>query len=150
MEKYFSVSVEGIDKAGKYQVLKYLDILGKHKYVLMDRGLMSNITYSRMFKRGYSYDINQFNNWIFVHLYCDKADWEVRCKMTNEPVIDFKKNIDAFEETAEEFKKFGFHVLSFNTTDLTPYNVAKQVIAYIDKLNKQVEEDSRQLEFDFH
>lgn len=143
MEKYFSVSVEGIDKSGKYQVLKYLDILGKHKYVLMDRGLMSNITYARMFERGYSYDIDQFKKWIFVHLYCDKADWEVRCKLTNEPTIDYKKNIDAFEETVEEFKMFGFHVLSFNTTNLTPYNVAKQVIAYIDKLNKQDEEKNK-------
>lgn len=149
MLKYYCISCEGIDKSGKYQVLKYLDILGKHKYVLMDRGLMSNITYARMFNRSYTYDINQFKYWIFVHLYCDKADWEVRCKLTNEPTIDYKKNIDAFEETTKEFKKHGFHVLSFNTTNLTPYNVAKQVIAYIDKLNRQEEEKNKQLEFDF-
>lgn len=136
MEKqFFSISVEGIDKSGKYQVLKYLDILGKHEYVLMDRGLISNITYARMFNRRYMYNINQFKNWVFVHLYCDKTDWEVRCKLTNEPAIDYKENIEAFDKTVSEFKKLGFHVLSFNTSYLTPYNVAKQVMAYIDNLN---------------
>lgn len=137
--KTYCISFEGIDKAGKWQVLKYVDILANHKYVLMDRGLMSNITYARIYKRDYQYDVSQFKDWVFVYLFCDEDDWNVRCKLTNEPAIDYTKHKLEFDKTYEMFTKAGFKTLSANTSHITPYNLALEIIRQIEELNKAQE-----------
>ena len=137
--KTYCISFEGIDKAGKWQVMKYVDILANHKYVLMDRGLMSNITYARIFKRDYQYDIAQFKDWVFVYLFCDEDDWNVRCKLTNEPAIDYTKHKLEFDKTYEMFTKAGFKTLSANTSHMTPYDLATEIIRQIEELNKAQE-----------
>ena len=137
--KYYSISFEGIDKAGKWQVLKYVDMLSNHKYVLMDRGLMSNITYARIFKRDYQYDVEQFKDWVFVYLFCDEDDWNVRCKLTNEPAIDYTKHRLEFDKTYEAFTKAGFKTISANTSHITPYDLAKEIIHQLEELNKAQE-----------
>ena len=58
MLKRYCIEFEGIDRSGKNVVSKYVNILGKYKYVLMDRGLLSNITYARMNGRDYEYDVS--------------------------------------------------------------------------------------------
>ena len=135
--KHYCISFEGIDKTGKELVGKYVDILGKHKYVLMDRGLISNITYARMYGREYEYDVEQFRNWVFVHLVCDEADWKVRCKLTKEPEIDFFKNTNEFAATFKNFRDLGFNVLTFNTSHYTPYDIATMIIQHMEKLNEE-------------
>lgn len=135
--KYYSIEFEGIDKSGKELVGKYVDILGNHKYVLMDRGLISNITYARMYSRDYEYDVEQFRNWVFVHLVCDEADWEVRCKLTKEPKIDFYKHTNEFATTFKSFRDMGFNVLTFNTSHNTPYDIAKMIIEHLESLNEE-------------
>ena len=137
--KTYCISFEGIDKTGKWQVMKYVDILANHKYVLMDRGLMSNITYARIFKRDYQYDVAQFKDWVFVYLFCDEDDWNVRCKLTNEPAIDYTKHKLEFDKTYEMFTKAGFKTLSANTSHITPYNLALEIIRQIEELNKAQE-----------
>lgn len=127
----YMVAVEGIDKVGKEQVLKYLDILGKHKYVLMDRGLISNIAYSKIYGRDYIYDLDQMKDWTFVYLVCDKEDWEVRCKMTNEPKIDYDKHKKAFDEVVDNMIDKGFNVFIYNTTKYTPYYIATQLMNFL-------------------
>lgn len=135
MEKYYCIEFEGIDKSGKELVGKYVDILGNHKYVLMDRGLMSNITYSRIFHRDFEYDVEQFRNWIFVCLTCDEEDWKIRCKLTNEPDIDYEYNVAEFNKTREMFEKNNFKVIYINTSHVTPYDAAKYIISSIETLN---------------
>lgn len=137
--KTYSISFEGIDKVGKWQVLKYVDLLANHKYVLMDRGLMSNITYARIFKRDYQYDLEQFKDWIFVYLFCDEDDWNIRCKLTNEPAIDYTKHRLEFDKTYDMFTKAGFKTMSANTSHVTPYDLAKEIIRQIEELNKAEE-----------
>ena len=97
MLDFYCISVEGIDKTGKELIRKYLDILGKHKYVLMDRGIISNVAYAKLWHRSYSYELSVFKDWLFVYLTTDKEDWEVRCKLTNEPKIDYDLNKSIFD-----------------------------------------------------
>ena len=62
MLNFYCISVEGIDKTGKELIRKYLDILGKHKYVLMDRGIISNVAYAKLWHRPYSYELSVFKD----------------------------------------------------------------------------------------
>jgi len=136
MKKYFCINVEGIDKAGKQQILDYLKYLGKCEYVLMDRGIMSNITYSRIYNRNYEYDVSQFKNWVFVYLVCDKDDWDIRCKLTNEPKIDYGYQLDEFNKTFYDFQNKGFKIMFLNTSHITPYDAALKILDYMNKLNE--------------
>lgn len=135
MNKYYCISFEGLDRTGKGQIGKYVDILGKHKYVLMDRGIMSNITYARMYGRDYQYDIDQFKPWTFAYFVCDEEDWQVRCKMSNEPAIDFVQNLEEFEKTRMMFEQKGFDVLFINTSRISPYDAALKIIQHMEKKN---------------
>ena len=137
MTKYHHIYLDAIDKAGKNIVGKYIDQLGKHFYTISDRGIISNVTFSRMFNRGYEYDLEQYRDCVFVYLTVDKPDWLIRCKLTNEPKIDYELNRSQFDQTVKDFKDKDFRVLEFNTSELTPYQVAKQVIAYMENLNEQ-------------
>ena len=141
MLNFYCISVEGIDKTGKELIRKYLDILGKHKYVLMDRGIISNVAYAKLWHRPYSYELSVFKDWLFVYLTTDKEDWEVRCKLTNEPKIDYDLNKSIFDETVNEFVKLGFQTLTFNTSQMTPYSIAKAIITYMESYeqNRKVE-----------
>lgn len=131
--KKFSLEFEGIDRSGKNIVSKYVNILGKYKYVLMDRGLMSNITYARINNRPYEYDVEQFRNWTIIYLVCDKEDWEVRCKIDNEPKIDYDLHLAEFNKTAKILDDAGVEILVYNTSKYTPYAIAKDIIKYMEQ-----------------
>lgn len=136
MLKYYCISCEGIDKSGKEIIRKYINILGNYKYVLMDRGLLSNITYSRLNNRNYEYDLNAYTNWIIVYLIVDKEDWKIRCKLTGEKEIDYDLHMKEFSKTAIELDKSGIKILVYNTSQYTPYIIAKDVIHYMENINK--------------
>lgn len=135
MSKIYSISIDGIDKAGKGSVEDYVKILGNYKYVVLDRGLVSNMAYSKKFNRQYDYDIEQFRNWLFVWLVCDEEDWNIRCKLTNEPKISYADDINMFKDEFYTLATKGFHVLQLNTSQLTPYVCAKLIIQKIEELN---------------
>ena len=135
MIQNYYISFEGIDKSGKDIVRKYVNILGNYKYVLMDRGLLSNIVYSKLYNRDYNYDITQFKQWIIVLLKPEYEDWKIRCKLTNEAYINYDENIKLFNQYAKELQNNGIKILEYNTTKLTPYTIAKNIIENIEKLN---------------
>lgn len=134
-DKWFTISLEGIDKAGKGLILNYLKHIGKYKYVILDRGLVSNIVFSEIYGRDYQYDREQYKNVVFVYLTVDVEDWLVRCKMSNEPTIDFRLNQLLFKRAIDEFKQDGFKVLEYNTTKMTAYQIAKNIIDQVEELN---------------
>ena len=136
MDKYNSIFVDGIDKSGKNLIVKYIHNLSNHRYMAYDRGLLSNITYARMFKRDTQYDVSQYAPFIFVYLFCDEDDWNIRCKLTNEPAIEYTKHRLEFDKTYDMFTKAGFKTLSANTSHITPYDLAKEIIRQVDELNK--------------
>lgn len=137
MLKHYCISCEGIDKSGKELIGKYVNILGNYKYVLMDRGLLSNITYARMNNRSYEYDLNSFSNWIIAYLIVDKQDWKIRCKLANEPEIDYDQHIKEFNKTAIELDKAGIPILVYNTSKYTPYSIAVDIIHYMNDCEKK-------------
>lgn len=143
MLKRYCISFEGIDKSGKELVGKYVNILGKYKYVLMDRGLLSNITYARMNDRKYEYNLDSYTNWIIVYLTVDKADWEVRCKLAHEEPINYEQHINEFNATALALDKAGIPILVYNTSVYTPYAIAKDIIHYMEDREKEDNEQPK-------
>ena len=143
MLKHYCISCEGIDKSGKEIIGKYINILGKYKYVLMDRGLLSNITYARMNYRDYEYNLDSYTNWIIVYLIVDKEDWKVRCKLANEPEIDYDLHMKEFNRTAFELDKAGIPIFVYNTSVYTPYSIAKDIIRCMEDKEKEDNEQSK-------
>lgn len=133
-KEFYCISFEGIDKSGKEIVKKYVDILGKHRYVLMDRGIISNRAYSRLYSRDYDYDVSIFKKWIFIYLTCDKDDWNIRCKLNNEAPINYDEHRHLFDREVMQMKQDGFIVLEYNTSEKTPYMIAMDILQNIDNL----------------
>jgi len=132
------IAFEGIDKTGKEIVKRYVDYLGNRKYVLVDRGIISNLVYNnKIFNRNYYYDLNDFKSWLFVYLIADETDIEIRCKLTNEQKYDIKSHLNAFNSTIEELKEYGFNILTINTSHTTPYDAAQEILKYIENFNKE-------------
>lgn len=134
--KFTNICIDGIDKSGKNIVAEYIKQLSNHKYTVFDRGVISEITYSRLFGRNQTFDIAPYKRFVFINLLVDEEDWKIRCKMTNEPKIDYVKNVEAFNETISQFKQNEYIVLKFNTSQLTPYAIAKAVIKFMEEMNQ--------------
>lgn len=136
--KHYTVIFDGIDRSGKTSMRYYLGKMSGHRLITYDRGIISNMAWDIMMGRPVSfnaYDLEQWKDAVFVHLYVEKEDWEIRCKMTNEPVIDYETHMSAYEQMFDEFKKCGMHVLEYNTTQTTAYHISKDIMHYLDKLN---------------
>lgn len=133
--KYFSIEIDGIDKTGKDTLWHYIDYVSGRKYVINSRGVISQIAYSTLYKRPYEYDLTNYNNVVVVYLTADEDDWKIRCKITNEPTIDYATNINVFNSVKEQVKTAGLHVIEFNTSHMTPYQIAVEVCKYMDELN---------------
>lgn len=129
------ISIEGIDKAGKGIVFKYIQELGKHQHVLLDRGPLSNYVFSKMFHRDFTYDIESFKNILFVFLDIAYDDWLIRCKMTNEKAILFDGHYQAYIDGIVDFEEKECTFLRYNTSMMTPYQIAKDVLKKFDELN---------------
>lgn len=146
--KHYMVSIEGIDKCGKGTVGQYLKILGNYKYVLLDRGLLSNIAYSKLHGRGYQYDLSQYKNVVVVYLVVEYEDWKVRCKISNEPKIDFAAHIKAFNDAAAELDAAGIKVLVYSTSKHNPYLIAKDILKYLENADSEEQKKSEEQEKD--
>ena len=135
--KYYSIEVDGIDKTGKDILERYIAYLGKFKYIVNVRGILSQIAYADLYKRDYAYDLQSEQNNIIVYLTADEADWSIRCKLTHEPKIDYTENITVFNNARDLLIKKGLTVLEYNTSKMTPYEIANCIINYMEKLNKE-------------
>ena len=133
---YYCISIEGIDKTGKQLIGKYIDILSNHKYVIMDKGLLSNIAYSQLNNRNYIYSIYAYTNWVIVYLTVDKPDWEIRCKIANKQLIDYDLYTSEFNKTARVLDSVGVPIIVYNTSNQTPYLIAQDVIKYLEFLEE--------------
>lgn len=98
--KVFNIELDGIDKCGKDSVRPYVFYLEPGKYLCRVRGLISQIAYAKLYKRNIEWDGADYaKNTLFVLLEVDKQDWEIRCKLTNEPNTGF-----TYEEMTQAFK----------------------------------------------
>lgn len=118
------ITIDGVDRTGKNTLHGYLARVTNHKYVITDRGILTQIAYNEKFNRGVTYNINNYKNNIIVYLYAEPEDLEIRCKLTNEPPFDIKSDLELFTRRLEELKSNGFIVYCYNTSILTPYTIA--------------------------
>lgn len=142
--KVFNIELDGIDKCGKDSVRPYVFYLEPGKYLCRARGLISQIAYAKLYKRNIEWDGADYaKNTLFVLLEVDKQDWEIRCKLTNEPNTDFtyEEMTQAFKlalyELKERFDVPENHILVFNTSEYTPYAIADEIKTHLEYLNNQ-------------
>ena len=131
------IEIEGVDKTGKDTVLKYIEQMTNYKYVLHSRGFVSQIVYSKIYKRNYNYTdvINDNKNTLIIYLTCSKSDLEIRHKISKEPKIDINRDIEAFDNVINDLSNAGFMTLVFNTSDMTPYKIALAVLDFLEVVN---------------
>lgn len=142
--KIFNIELDGIDKCGKDSVRPYVFYLEPGKYLCRARGLISQITYAKLYKRNIEWDGADYaKNTLFVLLEVNKHDWEIRCKLTNEPNTGF-----TYEEMTQAFKLALYElkecfdvpenqILVFNTSEYTPYAIADEIKTHLEYLNNQ-------------
>lgn len=142
--KVFNIELDGIDKCGKDSVRPYVFYLEPGKYLCRTRGLISQIAYAKLYKRNIEWDGADYaKNTLFVLLEVDKQDWEIRCKLTNEPNTGFtyEEMTQAFKlalyELKERFDVPENHILVFNTSEYTPYAIADEIKTHLEYLNNQ-------------
>ena len=135
--KYFSICIDGIDKTGKDTLLGFIDLLSNHKYVINVRGMLSQLAFAELFNREYNYDISIQQYILNVLLTANKEDWEVRCKLTKEPKINYEINCIAFEKAYKLLKENNLPVVRYNTSEMTPFMIAKEIIKYLEKLDEE-------------
>lgn len=135
--KYYSVCLEGIDKTGKDTIWKYVDYISGRNLVINSRGVVSQIAYNELYNRNSTYDLEQQANILHVLLTVDKPDWEIRCKITKEPKIPYEENVEVFEKAFKLIEDNGFPAMRFNTSEMTPYQIAIKIVEKINKLNKE-------------
>lgn len=141
--KVFNIELDGIDKCGKDSVRPYVFYLEPGKYLCRARGLISQIAYAKLYKRDIEWDgIDYTKNTLFVLLKVDKQDWEIRCKLTNEPNTGFTYEemtnafFDAMLELQKRFNITSEQIMQFNTSNMSPYYIAKCVCDRLKSLNE--------------
>lgn len=130
---HYTIYFEGIDKSGKDLVASYVIQLSKYKYIVNCRGVITQIAYDKLYNRNCEYDLSNQENTINVLLYVDKDDWEIRCKLTTEPKISYEDNVAAFEY-AKKIVKGKIILLEYNTSKMTPYQIAKDVVDIVNSI----------------
>lgn len=132
------LTIDGADRTGKNTIHRYIAELSNHKYVITDRGILTQIVYSYKYQRGYDYDLDLYKNNIIIYLTADERDLEIRSKITNEPEFDIKKDLQLFNDFKNFLISKGFIVLQYNTSVMTPYQIAMAVVTELS--NKDYEQ----------
>lgn len=143
--KVFNIEFDGIDKCGKDTVKSQIWYFAPGMYLPRARGLISQLAYAKLYKRDVNYDVERgyVMNTLFVLLEVDKQDWEIRCKLTNEPSMDFtyEEMTQAFKlalyELKERFNVPEDRILVFNTSEYTSYTIASIITTRLEYLNNQ-------------
>lgn len=134
--KYYRIAIDGIDKSGKDVIQPYMYYLADAKYLCRTRGIISILVYNKMYNRENEYDYEEAEKLTLnVLLTVNKEDWEMRCKIAEEPYINYEVHSAAFNEVYEELKAKNLPVLTFNTSEMTPFQIAKEIANHMTKLN---------------
>ena len=132
--KIDTIVLEGIDKTGKDTIQKYIYHLKKGRYAVYNRGNISNAAYDKIFNRNEYIERDLPYNFLYILLTVDPDDLKIRFEINNEPKIDREYHAEVFHEIFYRLTE-GHYRLEFNTTEVTAYNIAKQVIEYCDNIN---------------
>lgn len=130
--KYWNLELDGPDKTGKSTICKYITQLSNYRFATHDRGYMTQVAYSKKFNRDYDFVLPNKDT-VFILLTVNEKEHEIRCKMHNEPHINFKEDMQLFTEVYQKLVSLGYKCLYYNTSKLTAYEIAKSIIHEIDK-----------------
>lgn len=133
--RIYQIFLDGIDKTGKDLIRTYIFYLGKGRYICNARGIMSMRVYADLYKRPYEYIDESQKDCLNVLLTVDKEDWEVRCKAANEDMTNYEVETTLFEKEFNKLVKKNYYTLKFDTSHMTPYMIAKQIVEYMEKIN---------------
>lgn len=130
------IEIEGCDKTGKNTLVPYLDYLSNRTIPISTRGLLSTIVYDKMYRHDLSDEkinkmIEDNKNTLIILLHSFTEDLEIRFKMCDEPPININENIDTFAKYAGMLVDKGITVAMYNTSKMTPYMIAKDVMKII-------------------
>jgi len=150
----FEVEFDGIDKCGKDTLVHTMFKVFPNVCAYQARGLQSQIAYSKLYGRDWSYPVTEgyVSNLLSIYLDVDEDDWIKRLKDSNEIennknrsdvdfVSDYKKHKDAFEYawntilSLDSTKNYQDHFLKINTSQYSPQQIAEIVADRIKKLN---------------
>lgn len=132
--KLLLVEVEGVDKCGKDVVKDYIIHLSNYKYMVHSRGVLSNMAYADRYNRNYDYELAYRP--IIIYLTCEEEDRQVRCKMTREKHIDVEADKMYFDKYANILENQGVTIWRYNTSEMTPYLIAKDVINKLEQYER--------------
>ena len=135
--KYYVVSLDGCDKTGKTSLVQYLARLSNFTLNILDRGPITNIVWNKIQNRDVVYDLDMWKSTLFVRLTVNIEDWKIRCKVHNEPPMpeSFHFMTNAYDIVFEEFRQKGFQTMTFNTSQMTQWEISNAIIKKLDELN---------------
>jgi len=148
--KVFEVEFDGIDKCGKDTLVQTMFKVFPNYCAYQARGLQSQIAYSHLYDRPWSYPVTDGykENALFVYLDVEKEDWLQRLKDSNEIennknrsdvdfVEDYERHRGAFEYAWELMNDpvYTSHFMKINTSEYSPVEIAEMVAARLKELN---------------
>ena len=139
--RYYRAYIDGIDKTGKDLICTYVSELSNHKYLVKPRGIISMMAYSKIYNREYVYDLEKEKDVLNVLLTVNYEDWKVRCKLNKEKDVtndDYDYHSSTFKSYYDLLKHHDFPTLIYNTSELTPYNIAKDIVKHLDMMNGEL------------
>lgn len=128
-----ALEIEGMDKTGKDTIASYIGLLSNYKYTINVRGILTQIVYNDKFNRNNDYVLPYIPFIVFLDV--DNTDHAVRCSITKEPKINIDKDREVYHAYIDELRKIGATVLEYNTSEMTPIQIAKDVISYLNTID---------------
>ena len=132
-----TIVLDGIDKCGKNLLMGVLANLDR-KYILVCRGLQSCLSYDEIYDRPrVKYDFQSHRNELFVFLDIEENDWKIRCKLTNEPKIDYNEHNSVFQKTFDVLANSGLTTFRVYPSKDSVYQMAKAILDFADEMNTE-------------
>ena len=128
-----AIEIEGMDKTGKDTLAKYLGLMANYAYTINVRGILTQLVYNDKFGRNNMYALPYRPFIVFLDV--DNVDHAVRCVAAGEPKININKDREVYYKYIKKFKELGITVLTYNTSEMTPYMIAKDVIEQLSKID---------------
>lgn len=124
--KFYTIVLDGIDKTGKDLIAKYIWELDNSVHVVV-RGWPSMQAYARIYERSINYALPQ-KDALYVHLLADCDDWRIRCKLTDEPAIDYALHNFRFDEAFTTLVSNDYYTFTINSSTFSPIKCAKLIL----------------------
>ncbi len=123
------IEIEGVDKSGKDTIGPYITTITNYAYAVNIRGMLTQLVYNDKFNRNHDYRL--LYKPLIVFLDVDNNDHKIRCTISSEPKININKDRQAYYKYIEVLENIGIKVLKFNTSIMTPMEIATEVNEYL-------------------